>query len=501
MISENIRYKMALLVLISLALQLSFTFIYVDPATVLSGDMKLFWERAMTHINGDIHDVHQWMVWPVMPHIILSWIIQAFQTFWFKENLLNAVITLGILLNSMVPILVYRITEEVARKTGYKKPNVGKAAFIAGLLYSISLPHILLSAHILSEMFSIPAFMFALYLIIKPNKTMLSIFTAGLAFSFACLLRPAFGLEGFAMVALIACLHSTGFIDWVKKAGIFTIGFAIVMMIGMAETKFISNGNIKGVGANGALVFYIHQCDITGWLSVDPRLLKPGESYNNCVVYKKFKPPYKPGTFIQTSGIDLHADDACNGAVGGSTMIGIWRHKQGKDLYEIHGVPPWDSDYFWNKAKQCIANEGFIEHWGRILNQTQLLFQYIYPSRAFIEPDNHDKFRPGGKPMLITTTLWNCLFAIMALVLPWALILTRKERKEKFTLAALGLIPLIVLITCALFALDGRYLIPVIFMAYIMIGLIAASKSDISEDQKNETLALAPPLNNTHTPQ
>jgi len=481
MIKKILKNKKSLIVILTilyLAINLSYTFLYCDYQSLVWGDMKQFWARAENHLNGDIFSINQWSVWPVLYHILLAGQIYIADHIGMHAHRLEWCLFFGILLNSTGIFFIYNIAETVARKYSMSEHFV---AGVAGFLFAISIPHIHLNAFILSESYAFPAMMAAFYLVICQPEKRFMLILAGLLFGVASLTRPALGLIGIVYICLLF-VERESIIQWIKRSALFTGAFAVIIAGGSVLTGYISGWKLVKPGGNGAIVFYIHHCEPNVWMIANKVFLKKGEVFNQCKPFTKSRPPYND--MVEIEGLKLSDFRECNGMIYGQPPALLLKSDNEILPSQFHSAPPWDSGYYWKKGIQCIEKDGWINHFVEHTKMFSNIFLFLfYPDNEFRGADK--KFTKTGTKLYLMLSLWIDVFLAMSI---FGTFLIRSKGKGKKILLSLSVVPVLVVLTSYMFAIDGRYLVPSMFVGYIVFAVYLVDSIQEKKKRKEKRI-------------
>jgi len=452
------------LTVLFLCVNLAYTFIFCDYHALVWGDMKQFWLRAEAFLKGDYFSVDQWSVWPVFYHIFLSFQMRIADLIGLHNYRLEWVLFFGIALNASGVFFIYNIAETISKTfDSLKLPN-HIVAFIAAFLYAVSFPHIHLNAYVLSESYALPAMMGAFYFVICCRRSVPSLIIAGTLFGLSVIIRPALGMLGLIFVGILY-IEKASIFGWLRQCFLFTVFFALVVGGGSLVTGYMSGWRLVKPGGNGALVFYIHHCNPNVWAISNKAFLKKGESFNHCKPYQISKPPYSD--MVTVKGLTLEDFRGCNGMIYGQPPALMLKSKHEDIASQLNSEPPWNSSYYWKKSFQCIEREGwsrhFVEHTMMFMNIFEFIF---YPNNEFIGPDKN--FTTTGSLLYLLLTMWIDCFVAMSFFAPYMIHSKGKGRRYLFVLSG---VPIILLATSYLFAIDSRYLVPAMFTGYIAVAV------------------------------
>jgi len=460
----NKKQAITLLLAIYLCINTFYTFVFCDYHALLWGDMRQFWLRAEEFLRGDIFAVDQWDVWPVMYHILLALQMRVADAIGLHDYRLEWVLFFGIVLNSSCVFFTYRITEAIS--DSFELPS-HTIAFVAALLYALSFPHIHLNAYVLSESYAFPAMMCAFYLVVCSRRTTGALAMSGLLFGIAVVIRPALGLLGIVFIGILY-IERESVRDWLKKGLLFTGLFATMIAGGSLITGYMSGWRLVKPGGNGALVFYIHHCNPSVWAIANKAFLDNGEQFNHCKPFQKARPPYRD--MVRVEGLTLDDFRRCNGLIYGQPPALLLKSMHESFPSQMNSEPPWNNAYYWKKGLQCIESEGwlnhFIEHTQMFLNIFEFIF---YPNNEFVGKDK--TFTTTGSLLYLFLSAWIDCFVAMGIFAPYMVHNTGKGRRYLLVLSG---VPLIVLLTSYVFAIDSRYLVPAMFTGYIALAIYIA---------------------------
>ncbi len=457
--SVSARARLAWLLVAVLGVQVGYDFLFLPYRELLVSDMGYFWERALNHLAGRTDALEQWVVWPVFPHIFMAWTIKLADALGLSGHRLEFYLVTVAMLHVSAVYAVFRAGLALLASEG--------AALMAALLYGLFPPMLHLNGHVLSEGYAQPALVWALCLLLWRPLGIRLVLLAGALFGLAAAMRPAYGLFGLVLAGVIAVRVSDWKL-WLGRALALFVGFLGPVLAESATVSHLSAGRIHGLGGNGALVFFMHQCRPGGWAIVNPLLLK-GEDFNDCALYRRIHPPLARSMWVKTSMDELKA---CNGRIYG----------QPPALMEFADRPflvtpwmPWNKRFFFELGLSCIQHRGLWRQLREDVWQTRKLFVYFFPDQVF--DDGHGGIRYGTWLGLILMS--NLLFFAAGLLLPWWFRL--RGRWVPPELLVCTALPLLAYLTSMVFAIDGRYLAPTAVTACWAMAMLRAPEHSASE--------------------
>ncbi len=451
---------MPILVLAAIAAQLFYDFAFLPWRDLLVSDMGYFWERALRHLGGDERSVSQWFVWPVLPHIAMSWVIRLADAVGLSSYRLEFYLVLVAILHGSCVYAIYRAAERLY----YKRHD---AALMAAALYGFFPPLIHLNGHVLSEGFAQPLLVWSVCMLIYRPLHWWMVALSGAIFGISAAMRPAYGLFGLVLAAIIAVRVSDWKL-WLPRAVALGAGFLVPILANAAYLHHVSEGRMSGIGGNGALVFFMHQCRPGGWAIVNPMLLPRGEGFNDCALYRRIHPPLERSLWVKTSMKELKA---CNGRVYGQPPA-LMEFADRPFLVTPH--MPWNKDFFFGLGLECFKQRGLVRQLAGDFWQTRKLFMFFFPDQVF--DDGKKGIRFGFVLKLILAS--NALFFLCGLMLAWWFKLKGGGRVSPLLLVLTG-IPALAYLTSMFFAIDGRYLVPSVISACLAFPLFRKSELEI----------------------
>ena len=247
------------ILIFSFIAKLVYVFAFTDYQKYLFSDCAGYWFRAMERFSGKDVVFSQWAVWPIFPHIVLSWVFRALWflgVFNYKHQI---IIIINVILSTGCVWFLYHITQELTAKKG--------VALIVSFTYAFSFPFFYYNAFILSEH---PAFftcLFSLYLVICRRYSLFWILMSGVILGVSVAFRPANALVALPFFSYIlfeskkkSVLDKTDFKWRFVKSFLFSVGFFLVVIGLVLENYRVSKGELKSISANGGMNFYFEQC-------------------------------------------------------------------------------------------------------------------------------------------------------------------------------------------------------------------------------------------------
>ncbi len=272
-------------------------FIYVSFFTEYwtyndDSDAGGYWERALRRFDGDTHSVDQWVIWPPLYHIILSWLFYPIRLLGLSNFNLEIVLLLQIILGSVSIAFLYKLLVKIFKNE--------KLSVAVTLLYIFTYPVVYLYAFVFSENIALPLFIIALSLLFCHPTQKKYLFAAGLLFGISVGVRPAFVLFVIPLNFYVFAYYRKGW-AWANAVA-FGIAFTLVFAAVSFENNRISGGAVRGLGANGGLNFFLGQCKASevnsrfeGWHYV---IGPPGyEDYFGMNVFNTTEPMYNQDYF------------------------------------------------------------------------------------------------------------------------------------------------------------------------------------------------------------
>jgi len=400
------------LFLIVLIITTIFKFIYVFALTeytsYLVSDMGGYWQRAIQRFQGDLYDINQWVIWPPFFHILLANIFKVTQFLGVFKHNLEIVLSINILLSSISVFYLYLLTLKLSKND--------KIAFTASTLYALTYHAIYFNASILSENFAVPLVIASIYFLFC-NKWKYYILS-GLLLALATGIRPGYGLFGlpFALYALVADSKNlksdwkqTFFFRGIIKAGLFSIGFFLIIFFIVSEIKDISGGKVNSLAASSGINYYF---SFTKKYEVGCRF----DGYYYVLI--------PPGTV---------------------------RNPENGKL--ITNAPIYDTKYFKTLANRYIKENPKIL-FTKIKDIWDLYFGVLFPSF------------PSAKGFDFFIKLFKVIFFILTLLTFFSLFTRPKKRVNFKNYLLLMSLIFLSIITCYMFNSEHRYVFGFIFATY-----------------------------------
>jgi len=239
------------ILLLSFWLRVAYVFRFTDYKNHLYSDFLGYWERALQRMDGNIYDEQQWGLYPILPHIVFSWLLKLFRLIGLDQVQLEAMLFVNILCSIASVWLVFKIAQEVLQS----KNLALWSASVVGFSY----PYVYLNAFIMSEHLAWLFMLTSIWLVLGGLDYLRHTLFAGLLFGLAVCFRPALGLVIFAF--LLFFFLQGGVRAFLKKEQmLFMFSLALVLGLVSFENHRISQGEIFSPAANGGVNFYFSQC-------------------------------------------------------------------------------------------------------------------------------------------------------------------------------------------------------------------------------------------------
>lgn len=248
-LSEN--KEILFIVLASLLIRIYYVFYCCDYKTYLFSDMGGYWNRAVSKFNGDNFSMMQWTSWAPFFHFYLFFIFKIAYFFNFKNNWLEIVISLNIVLAVISVICFYFLANHVLENK--------KLSLLATLFYGFSYPLIYLNALVMSENFAIPVLVISVFLLFYSKDNIGLMFLSGLFLGLSVAARPALGVVALFYFLYIVLLNKLS-VKSIINGVIFVAGFLLVIFLLLVEINYISYGQQRSLSGNSGVNFFIQQC-------------------------------------------------------------------------------------------------------------------------------------------------------------------------------------------------------------------------------------------------
>lgn len=230
----------------------------------LTSDMHGYWERAVQIFTGDEKTPNTWVSNAPFYSRVIADIFTWLEYFKLRHYGLEVMLSLNILLSMFATLSLYLIGLRALRSNTW--------ALCLAATYAFAYPNLYFNTFLLGEPFAIPIIISALYLVMRWQNSY-KIFYAGIILAFGVGVRPSNGLLGLPCALFImfhgASLFATPIRQWIKvyfpravKAGLFTIGFALVIFSILAENNRISDGKLRGITAHSGYNFFLGQTQV-----------------------------------------------------------------------------------------------------------------------------------------------------------------------------------------------------------------------------------------------
>jgi hypothetical protein len=435
----------ALLIGGSLLLRCVYVFhctVYTDYVTT---DMGGYWDRAEERYSGDIFNVNQWVLWPPFFHILLTDTFYVYHLFGVNQHLVSTAwldqanivnnpylqLTLfwGCLLGSISVYYLFLLSNLIIKNE--------RIALGIAIVYELSYHILYLNCMILAENLSMPLVIIATYLVVRHPDKVRYLLLAGLMFGVASGVRPASLPQ--ATFCVLYLLITQPDLRRKARSCAFVAMVGLVLLAVSHEDARISKGAVPGLSANGGLNFFIAQRQMI-------------EVVTNFV--------FDGGYYVYGIGADQFADDAIHHG-------------------HFHTTVPFYAQVYWARmGLQALSHPrtwiaDFIEL-RKVLFETDL-FPRWYSAEGF---QTFDPF-----------FMWFCGIATLAALFVSPVIWFMR-RREGIPWAVVLLYSYIIgmFIQCYFFGCERRYLYPVLFCVYVILGswlpqLIQSYMSSIIDKQ------------------
>ena len=243
---------LAALLVASAALKLAYVFLLTRYSTYLFSDFAGYWNRAHQRLAGGEYDVGQWAFSQPVPHILLSWYLRLVGMLGLSAWELEAALVANVAASTASVALLYGIA---LRTLGSRACALAVAA-----LYAFSFPLVYLNAFVMSEHGAVLFMLAGLWLTLREPQSFRTLAAAGAVLGLAAAMRPPFGVLGLPMAAYLAFADRPPSRATLVRAGIFSLGFFVVVVSAATEVHRISQGRLFGLSASGEQNFYFAQC-------------------------------------------------------------------------------------------------------------------------------------------------------------------------------------------------------------------------------------------------
>lgn len=243
--------KLFLILLLTFVLRLIYVYFCTDYKTFLFSDMGAYWQRALDRYSGDIHNYGQWAAWAPFFHYYITFLFQLFDLIGLSKLRLEIILFLNIVYSVISIYFFYFLA-------GYFIKN-DSCRHLSTLFYALAYPLIYLNAFVLSENLSIPIIITSAYLVLKNYENKKILFFTGAFFAVAVCARPAVGLLAASFFIYVIFADKPSF-NSLMRGLIFSCGFFLITGMISLENMKVSNGELKGLAANGGLGFFVQQC-------------------------------------------------------------------------------------------------------------------------------------------------------------------------------------------------------------------------------------------------
>lgn len=369
-----------------------------------------YWFRAIARFEGEHFSVDQWVIWPPLYHIILSWLFYPIKFFGLWEYNLSVIIFLQILLGSVSIYFLYQLLVRIFHNK--------KLSFDVTLFYVFTYPVVYLYAFVFSENIALPLFIIALSLVFCHTDQKKYLFIAGLLFGISIGVRPAFVLFVLPVNFYIFAYRHKGW-AW-GNAVAFGIAFTLIFSAVSLENYRISNGAVKGLGANGGLNFFLGQCKVS---EVNSR-------FDNW--YYIIGPPG-------------------------------YEEYYGKRVFNTTH-PMYDQDYFYDLGKKCLKErDGVI--WENIDKIKFLFVGQLFP------------IVPSAFGVLFFIPIFTVIITVTAILsfFIWPVLWVRKyDRSRQKILWVFWSFMFLTFVMAFFFHTERRYIYSLIFVIYVMFFSVFA---------------------------
>jgi hypothetical protein len=243
--------KLFLILLFAFVLRLIYVYFCTDYKTYLFSDMGAYWQRALDRYNRDVHNYGQWAAWAPFFHYYITFLFQIFDLTGLSKFRLEIVLFLNIVYSVVSIYFFYLLTGYFIKDNFFR--------LVSTLFYALAYPLLYLNVFVLSENFSIPIIITSAYLILKYHENKKMLFFTGAFFALAVCARPAIGLLAAPFFLYVVFADKPSF-ESLMRGVIFSCGFFLITGMVSLENMKVSNGELKGLAANGGLGFFVQQC-------------------------------------------------------------------------------------------------------------------------------------------------------------------------------------------------------------------------------------------------
>jgi hypothetical protein len=386
-------------------LRLAYVFLLTDYPAYLVSDMRGYWHRAHVHLAGAGTGSVEWAVWPPFYHVALAGLLAGLDAIGVEgARWLAATLAVQAVLGGVAVGAVHVVARSVL-------PRPALADAVAAL-YAVTYPLVYLSAFVLSENLAVPALALAAACAVHRGAGGGRVPAAGTFLGIAVATRPALGALVPAFLVYAAASGPRG--GRLLRVLAFTGGLLAVTGAASVANARLSGGELRGLGANGGVNFFVAQCRVHRLESV---FREGGRTLTYRIVHPQFvDEPWRP--WVATDH------------------------------------PPYDERYFYGRGLECWR-ERPLTLLENAAEARKLLWGPLFPSftsaRGFVALD------PAFAALIAGAV------AVALLGVPLAWVRTGRGTPELWLLWSLLALTLA---TASLWGAERRFLLPVVFAAY-----------------------------------
>jgi len=249
---QNRTFFLWILLIISTYIKLLYLFQGTHYTHYLVSEMGMYWDQAVTSFYRGDFDPGQWSTLPSLGHLVLAWIFQVIYLFDMYVYKLEIVLVLNVLLSTLTVWFVYLIALRLY-------PS-GAFALLVAFVYAFFFPLIYFNALILDLHPSLFALMLSSVMILYHRRgDYLLIFVSGMVLAFAVAIHPSFTAT-FLPSLLYLLFRDRLSSKSLAEAGLYMLGFLLVLLWLVAHTNAVSAGKVKNISSLGGVSYYAASC-------------------------------------------------------------------------------------------------------------------------------------------------------------------------------------------------------------------------------------------------
>ncbi len=249
---KNSLFWLGIILVVSTYLKFAYVFYFTDFHNYLYGEMEQIWKMATeSFYRGDI-EIQQWLLWPPIAHIALSWIFKILYLLELYQYKLEVVLGINIILSAIEVILIYLISLKLLNSKIY--------GLIVALFYAFFFPLIYLNSFILILNPALFLYMLSITIFLYSGHEALKLFLSGSVLALSVSFEPSWILSIVPFAGYV--LFDNGKIrDHIIPTIILIAGFVFVIFMVIVQNNAISTGRLKTLSTNEGLEYMLRSCN------------------------------------------------------------------------------------------------------------------------------------------------------------------------------------------------------------------------------------------------